>query len=40
VGFIALGNWQLERRLWKLDLIEKVETRVHAPAESAPGIRD
>ncbi|WP_373091624.1 SURF1 family protein [Zhongshania sp.] len=39
-GFIALGNWQLERRLWKLDLIEKVETRVHAPAEAAPGIRD
>jgi len=40
IGFIALGNWQLERRLWKLDLIEKVETRVHAPAESAPSIRD
>jgi len=36
VGFIALGNWQLERRLWKLDLIEKVETRVHSPAEPAP----
>ncbi len=35
-GFIALGNWQLERRLWKLDLIEKVESRVHAPATPAP----
>jgi surfeit locus 1 family protein len=40
IGFIALGNWQLERRLWKLDLIEKVEIRVHAPAVAAPGIRD
>ena len=38
LGFIALGNWQLERRVWKLDLIEKVETRVHAPAEAAPAI--
>jgi len=39
-AFIALGNWQLERRLWKLDLIEKVETRVHAPAEPAPSSSD
>lgn len=37
-GFIALGNWQLERRLWKLDLIEKVAQRVHAPAEAAPNV--
>lgn len=36
-GFVALGNWQLERRVWKLDLIERVEARVHAPAEMAPG---
>jgi surfeit locus 1 family protein len=39
-GFIALGNWQLERRLWKIELIEKVETRVHAPAEAAPAVDD
>lgn len=36
VGFIALGNWQLERRVWKLDLIERAETRSHAPAVPAP----
>jgi surfeit locus 1 family protein len=29
-GFIALGTWQLERRIWKLNLIERVEQRVHA----------
>ncbi|MEY5097825.1 MAG: hypothetical protein RJA36_544 [Pseudomonadota bacterium] len=36
-GFLALGSWQLARRAWKLDLIERVEQRVHAPAEPAPG---
>jgi surfeit locus 1 family protein len=33
----ALGTWQLERRAWKLDLIERVTTRVHAPPTAAPG---
>ena len=33
----ALGTWQLERRSWKLDLIERVTTRVHAPPAAAPG---
>lgn len=33
----ALGTWQLERRSWKLDLIERTETRVHAPPVQAPG---
>lgn len=28
---LTLGNWQLARLDWKLDLIEKVETRVGAP---------
>jgi surfeit locus 1 family protein len=36
-GFVALGNWQVERRAWKLDLIARVEQRVHAPAAEAPG---
>jgi len=27
---IALGVWQIERRAWKLDLIDQVETRIHA----------
>jgi surfeit locus 1 family protein len=33
----ALGTWQLERRAWKLELIERVSTRVHAPPVAAPG---
>ncbi|WP_280817467.1 SURF1 family protein [Variovorax sp. TBS-050B] len=36
-GFVALGNWQVERRAWKLDLIARVEQRVHAPAAAPPG---
>jgi surfeit locus 1 family protein len=36
-GFAALGTWQLKRRLWKLDLIERVEQRVHAQPAAAPG---
>ena len=35
-GFVALGNWQVERRAWKLDLIERVQERIHAPAMPAP----
>lgn len=29
--FAALGIWQVQRRAWKLDLIARVEARVHAP---------
>lgn len=36
-GFFALGVWQLERRVWKLDLIERVEARAHAAPAAAPG---
>ena len=35
-GLAALGTWQLERRAWKLDLIARVDQRVHAPATVAP----
>ena len=35
--FVALGTWQVKRRAWKLDLIARVEQRVHAPAVPAPG---
>jgi surfeit locus 1 family protein len=35
-GLIALGHWQLERRVWKRGLIARVEERVHAPAIAAP----
>jgi surfeit locus 1 family protein len=33
---VALGTWQVERRSWKLDLIQRIETRVHAPPVAAP----
>ncbi|WP_281718697.1 SURF1 family protein, partial [Pandoraea apista] len=34
--FTSLGTWQLHRRAWKIDLIERVNSRVHAPATPAP----
>lgn len=36
IGFVALGNWQVERRVWKLDLIERAETRSKSPAVALP----
>ncbi|WP_448207871.1 SURF1 family protein [Azospirillum sp. sgz302134] len=36
----ALGTWQVERRAWKLALIERVETRVHAQPVPAPDRRE
>ena len=38
VGLILLGNWQLDRRIWKLDLIQRVDARVHSSPESAPDV--
>jgi surfeit locus 1 family protein len=38
--FFALGVWQLERRVWKLALIDRVETRIHAPPSLLPPSRD
>lgn len=35
--FAALGVWQLQRLQWKLDLIERVDARVHAAAVPVPG---
>lgn len=37
LGFVALGTWQVYRRAWKLDLIRRVDQRVHAPVASPPG---
>lgn len=37
---IALGVWQIQRRAWKLDLIQRVDARVHAPPGAAPGPAD
>lgn len=39
LGFVllaALGVWQLDRRSWKLELIQRVEQRVSAPARDLP----
>jgi surfeit locus 1 family protein len=35
-GLIALGVWQIERRSWKLALIDHVEHRIHAMPEPMP----
>ncbi|WP_200845052.1 SURF1 family protein [Roseomonas sp. 18066] len=37
VALLALGTWQVERRAWKLALIDRIESRVNAPALAAPG---
>jgi surfeit locus 1 family protein len=34
---MSLGVWQVERRAWKLALIDRVEKRVHAAPVAAPG---
>jgi surfeit locus 1 family protein len=36
LGFMALGTWQVQRRAWKLDLIARVEQRVHAAPVAVP----
>ncbi|MBW7961552.1 SURF1 family protein [Bradyrhizobium sp. BR 10261] len=36
VVLMALGVWQVERRTWKLALIDRVEQRVHAAAQPIP----
>jgi len=37
LAFLALGTWQVQRRAWKLDLIARVEQRVHAAPADMPG---
>jgi len=34
--FLALGTWQVQRLFWKLDLIARVDARVHAEPVAAP----
>lgn len=36
VVFVLLGAWQVQRRAWKLDLIARVEQRLHAAPTPAP----
>nr|WP_314091930.1 SURF1 family protein [uncultured Shinella sp.] len=36
--FVALGSWQVQRLFWKLDLIARVDARIHAdPVPAPPG---
>jgi surfeit locus 1 family protein len=37
VGLAGLGIWQLERRVWKLGLMARVDARVHAAPVPPPG---
>ena len=39
MAFSALGTWQVQRRTWKLALIERVEQRVHAEPVAPPCAR-
>jgi surfeit locus 1 family protein len=34
--FVGLGTWQVQRLFWKLDLIARVDARVHAAPVPAP----
>lgn len=36
LAFAALGVWQLERLAWKLDLIARVDARIHAAPRPPP----
>lgn len=40
LGLLALGQWQLERRVWKLDLIERVQRQLAAAPVPAPAPAD
>ncbi len=36
----GLGKWQLDRRAWKLGIVERIESRVHGEAVSLIEVRD
>lgn len=40
VGLVALGNWQVARRAWKLDLIARVDRHLQAAPVAAPAPAD
>ncbi|WP_454915205.1 SURF1 family protein [Xanthobacter sediminis] len=39
-GFASLGVWQVQRLYWKRDLIQRVDSRIHADPVPAPGAAD
>src|ERR1700742_1232885 len=36
----GLGLWQVERRTWKLGLIDQIDSRIHAAPAPVPGPED
>ena len=38
IGFISLGTWQVQRRAWKLELIARIDQRVHAQPVALPPV--
>ncbi|WP_105383140.1 SURF1 family protein [Neorhizobium alkalisoli] len=38
--FLSLGTWQVQRLFWKLDLIERVDARLHTDPVPPPGPTD
>lgn len=40
IVFAALGTWQVQRLFWKLDLMARVEARVHREAVPSPAASD
>lgn len=39
-GFVSLGTWQVQRRAWKLDLMERVQTRLDQAPVSVQQLLD
>ncbi|MEG2999863.1 MAG: SURF1 family protein [Comamonas sp.] len=40
ISFLSLGTWQVQRRAWKLDLIERIDQRVHTQPVAVPAAAD
>ena len=40
LGFVSLGVWQVQRRAWKLDLIERVSQRLAAAPTALPPVAE
>lgn len=40
ISFLSLGTWQVQRRAWKLDLIERIDQRVHTAPVAVPAVAD